>query len=1029
MLLLSKLLMADNFEYIHIDSEFIIKSKLQDEQISKLDIDSTKKLLYVFTEKINNDSTRRIRLYRINTNLRQDSLVYEFNLPQNNPKTYQSHFQVYKDIIYIVEIINNNTQVFNVKIKRVINEKIESYASTIKVSDFNYVNKAVIKDVEINNSELKLSFDIMSEYLTPPEYLKLHNSNIAIIDIKNTKDTVKKNISEICYKTLNDKILSYSFDYTYIHNKSLVTIFDKSNISFKDKNKYIVNLATDNKSLNGTFSPPSYESRKLEAYYPDYNFTQIIGMTNDNDYILIKSTKDNNISVLSCITKETISKDIEVYKMINSKPLLFQLVYNEYYKSFGIYFVQDSSLVLRTYKPLINNRDSVVNVFNDSMIYKKLPLSKGNYNNYSKNLDEMLLSDGTSIMYLKGNGMILPNQIIHNDIGPFLDANRKYKVEYSSTNQLKISSLYINNKKYNVDNDNLEFSLSQGSYTISHEYIFSDLSIKRKDFIVKVVDSVKANFTTSITKEKKVHNIKITDNSKGEIIERKWYLNDSLLTNEKLENMSLKGFGKYVLKLVARGLNTKDSMVSELYFDDEENRFITNKYFDENRYEYNLFEYGIGNSILFNQNGTLNYTYIDNGNTKTRSTSQFIKATNIGFLNLNNSSVYIPNKFDFKLKYNLYCSYKLEPKNIAYKQYKNNYLIYNNINYDETYSGPYYLDTLFNSTKRVYEMYLIFGKFYLFDLIVDNEKYYTLLHVSTKKDVPQTYFNYYEIDSSSKSIELKDSNSKYINVKSLPSSSKELFISDKYILIPNNDSIFLLDKNLNTFDNDVRRIYLLNSYIKGKPYKIIKYNNEIVYLKITFKDYFELVRYDVLSQDLKFTRVMTSREVKTKVTQNGEMMVAYDSLSYVKIRRFDESLEKYRDERFEIEGYNIKLHDFEELDTIGNFKFLMQVIPEIIINSNVISQSQNLVLLEEIAKVGSLTNIQAENEKDLMLLSPNPVSEYIELKVLGDYLIYNLQGRIVLRGENTGDRIDISRIDSGIYFISIGNNTMKFIKK
>jgi len=76
---------------------------------------------------------------------------------------------------------------------------------------------------------------------------------------------------------------------------------------------------------------------------------------------------------------------------------------------------------------------------------------------------------------------------------------------------------------------------------------------------------------------------------------------------------------------------------------------------------------------------------------------------------------------------------------------------------------------------------------------------------------------------------------------------------------------------------------------------------------------------------------------------------------------------------------------------------------------------------------------ESNNEVQEILLSPSPVKNYLELNVLsGDisdkFYIYNLQGVEVLTTDFR-EHIDLSFLQSGVYFLKIGNNTYKFIKE
>lgn len=78
--------------------------------------------------------------------------------------------------------------------------------------------------------------------------------------------------------------------------------------------------------------------------------------------------------------------------------------------------------------------------------------------------------------------------------------------------------------------------------------------------------------------------------------------------------------------------------------------------------------------------------------------------------------------------------------------------------------------------------------------------------------------------------------------------------------------------------------------------------------------------------------------------------------------------------------------------------------------------------------VGDLTQ-----EEKPVIIFPNPVRNFLELKVLSgvafsELYIHNFQGDTVLYTEFR-EKIDLSFLPSGIYFLKLGNYTYKFIKE
>ena len=77
-----------------------------------------------------------------------------------------------------------------------------------------------------------------------------------------------------------------------------------------------------------------------------------------------------------------------------------------------------------------------------------------------------------------------------------------------------------------------------------------------------------------------------------------------------------------------------------------------------------------------------------------------------------------------------------------------------------------------------------------------------------------------------------------------------------------------------------------------------------------------------------------------------------------------------------------------------------------------------------------LSNIPVEL-KDEIIVYPNPTSDFLNIKInedVRDIKVVNALGELIYNLAPT-KRIDVSNLDSGIYFIAINNHTFKFLKK
>ena len=107
------------------------------------------------------------------------------------------------------------------------------------------------------------------------------------------------------------------------------------------------------------------------------------------------------------------------------------------------------------------------------------------------------------------------------------------------------------------------------------------------------------------------------------------------------------------------------------------------------------------------------------------------------------------------------------------------------------------------------------------------------------------------------------------------------------------------------------------------------------------------------------------------------------------------------------------------------------------LNNNPVS---NLTLLPFTSRVlintGSLATNQFSKDSSFSLF-PNPTSDYINIipKTADsnlknyDYSIYNINGQLLLKGTEVPQSVDLQKYSSGIYYLKIGSDTFKMIKK
>jgi hypothetical protein len=84
-----------------------------------------------------------------------------------------------------------------------------------------------------------------------------------------------------------------------------------------------------------------------------------------------------------------------------------------------------------------------------------------------------------------------------------------------------------------------------------------------------------------------------------------------------------------------------------------------------------------------------------------------------------------------------------------------------------------------------------------------------------------------------------------------------------------------------------------------------------------------------------------------------------------------------------------------------------------------------------VAFTGSLLTTGIQTPKsETIALTPSVATDYISVPAAsGEYQIYNTSGVLVKSGKLTSDNIKVSTLPSGVYILSVGGKTAKFIKK
>ena len=128
------------------------------------------------------------------------------------------------------------------------------------------------------------------------------------------------------------------------------------------------------------------------------------------------------------------------------------------------------------------------------------------------------------------------------------------------------------------------------------------------------------------------------------------------------------------------------------------------------------------------------------------------------------------------------------------------------------------------------------------------------------------------------------------------------------------------------------------------------------------------------------------------------------------------------------------------------FSYNQSPITPISINVNLQSETAtqtalNLVAVSTTGLIGNCENGGVLGTTDVILpqinIYPNPTSEILTISNIANsnvfYTIFDIQGKVLTSSTITKDRIDVSALNSGVYFIKISeedrNTTLQFIKK
>jgi len=93
---------------------------------------------------------------------------------------------------------------------------------------------------------------------------------------------------------------------------------------------------------------------------------------------------------------------------------------------------------------------------------------------------------------------------------------------------------------------------------------------------------------------------------------------------------------------------------------------------------------------------------------------------------------------------------------------------------------------------------------------------------------------------------------------------------------------------------------------------------------------------------------------------------------------------------------------------------------------------QTSMIIDYVKVYQSVLSVTDLNLDDSLSVFPNPATETIHVSskvALSSLLLYDVYGKLILKKENNTNSLDVSRLNSGMYFLEVSSNTQKVVKK
>jgi len=94
--------------------------------------------------------------------------------------------------------------------------------------------------------------------------------------------------------------------------------------------------------------------------------------------------------------------------------------------------------------------------------------------------------------------------------------------------------------------------------------------------------------------------------------------------------------------------------------------------------------------------------------------------------------------------------------------------------------------------------------------------------------------------------------------------------------------------------------------------------------------------------------------------------------------------------------------------------------------------TQTSMIIDYVKVYQSVLSVTDLNLDDSLSVFPNPATDTIHVSskvALSSLLLYDVYGKLILKKENNTNSLDVSRLNSGMYFLEVSSNTQKVVKK